>query len=213
MVRKKTGKTGKSQGKQIFQFRVELEDTSPVVWRSFQVPHAISFYELHEVLQVVMGWMNSHLFMFRGDDLTITEAGEEDLWEDGEFRDAHEVKLHEVISVPKDSIVYRYDFGDSWEHTLTLEKTLTEEDVQFTIPRCLDGANACPPEDCGGVPGFERIKEILSNTKDDEYLDTVEWLDHYYPNYHPNEFSLGNINRVLKIGASKYFRAMQRLYS
>lgn len=210
MVKKKASK---SQEKQIFQFKVELEDTSPVVWRSFQVPHSISFYELHEVLQVVMGWMNSHLFMFRSGDLIITEESDEDSWEDAEFRDAREIKLHELISAPKDKIVYEYDFGDSWEHTLTLEKILTEEEVQFAVPRCTAGAYACPPEDCGGVPGFERIKQIMSNSKNDEYLDTIQWLDHYYPNYDPKEFSLGQVNKVLKVGVGKYFRVMQKLYS
>lgn len=210
MVKKKASK---SQEKQIFQFKVELEDTSPVVWRSFQVLNSISFYELHEVVQVVMGWMNSHLFMFRSGDLIITEESDDDLWEDGEFRDAREIKLYELISAPKDKIVYEYDFGDSWEHTLTLEKVLTEEEAQFAVPRCTAGAYACPPEDSGGVPGFERIKQILSNSKNDEHLDTIQWLDHYYPNYDPNEFSLGQVNKILKVGASKYFRVMQKLYS
>lgn len=78
------------------------------------MPHSLSFYELHEVLQVVMGWINSHLFMFRSSDLVITEESDKDSWYDGEYRDAREIKLYELISAPKDKIVYEYDFGDSW---------------------------------------------------------------------------------------------------
>jgi hypothetical protein len=170
-------------------------------------------YELHEMLQVIMGWMNSHLFMFRQDHLVIAEECDDDDWFVGEFRDARKTKVRDVLSSPGDQVIYEYDFGDSWEHTVMLEKIAQERGVEFSVPRCLDGENACPPEDCGGVPGFERLKEILSDPKHEEHLDMIGWLDTYYPNYDPKEFSLGQVNRILNIGAGRYLRIAQRFYS
>jgi hypothetical protein len=69
------------------------------------------------------------------------------------------------------------------------------------LPRCVGGENACPPEDCGSFPGFEEIKDVLAKGRGPQYRAVVNWLDTYYPDYDPREFSKGSVNKILKIGA------------
>ncbi len=80
------------------------------------------------------------------------------------------------------------------------------------LPRCVGGENACPPEDCGSFPGFEEIKDVLAKGRGPQYRAVVNWLDTYYPDYDPREFSKGSVNKIFKIGASKYLRLMERAY-
>ncbi len=192
----------KLSSSQVFEIKVELEYTSPLVWRTFQVYDSINMLEFHRILQVVMGWMNSHLFCFEQKNLIIQEDDEDGFFEmtDRKFLSAQKTKLRKILSAKGHTCWYLYDFGDSWKHKLTLKRILSEEDVEFRIPRCIAGENACPPEDCGGIFDFEHLKQTLSDPEDENHLDILHWLDDFYPNYDPSEFSLGQINKALKIG-------------
>jgi hypothetical protein len=145
--------------------------------------------------------------------MTITEPSLDNEWiEEGEFRDARRTRLSSVLSEPGHVVIYQYDFGESWIHTVFFERVVPDAEVSFVLPRCIGGANACPPEDCGGVHGFEELKDVLAKRRGREYKETVNWLDTYYPDYDPKEFSKGSVNKILRIGASKYLKAMAKLY-
>lgn len=191
---------------------MELEPTAPRVWRRFLAKDSINMYQLHEILQIVMGWMHSHLFMFREEGLIIGEPSPDDDYYSAEFKDARKTKVSEVFRKVGTAISYDYDFGDSWEHNLRLDRVVDESEIMFGVPRCIAGENACPPEDCGGFPGFDNLKMIISDPDHEEYQDMILWLDTYYPNYDPSEFSLGEVNKILKIGASKFLKLAPKFY-
>ena len=205
-------KVTKLKTSRIIEMYIELEPTEPRVWRRFLVQDSLSMYQLHEIIQVTMGWMHSHLFMFSRKGLVITEPSPDDDWRNVEFKDARKTKIASIFENPGDSLVYEYDFGDSWDHKLRFERVVSKDEVMFEVPRCIGGENACPPEDCGSFSGFNRLKEIISDPENEEYEQMIHWLDGYYPNYDPKEFSLGAVNKILKIGASKYLRLMPRFY-
>jgi len=193
-------------GVPVYQLHVQLDGTAPVIWRRFLVKNNLTFYQLHEHLQVIMGWLHCHLFQFHaGRDLYISLPSEDDLGF-GEILDARKMRLSEFLEKKGDKIVYEYDFGDSWEHRVKVEKVLGPSEVTGPVPWCLEGVGACPPEDCGGVWGFENLKEILRDPKHEEHKQRKEWLDGYYPDYDPNKFSLDDVNEILKYGASKFLR-------
>jgi hypothetical protein len=129
----------------ICQFKATLKGIRPPIWRRFQVPNDITLYKLHLVLPDVMGWFNSHLYQFV---IHGTCYGDPDLdFEPG--ANARRVRLWQVLPQPKTRFLYEYDFGDGWQHEVVLEKVLPPvEGVRY--PVCLEGARACPPEDCGG---------------------------------------------------------------
>jgi hypothetical protein len=201
-----TKKKAKSEtAPKILELHIELNYIEPKVWRKFLVEDSTTMHELHEILQVVMGWMNSHLFMFKNKKLVISEPSPEDPWSDAiDFKDADKVKVGDIFKKKGDHITYEYDFGDSWTHTVRLEKVVATNSLQFALPRCISGENACPPEDCGGFPGFDNLKRVINDPDDASHTETIEWLDGYYPNYDPKEFSLSAVNKILKIGAAKF---------
>lgn len=206
-------KVRKLKPSRILEIYVSLEPTEPLVWRKFLVRDSLTMYQLHEILQVVMGWMHSHLFMFRTDDLVIDEPDPDDEWYRVQFKDARRTKISSVLGSVGDSLIYEYDFGDSWQHTVRLERIVHESEVMFSVPRCIDGKSACPPEDCGSFPGFHHLKEVIADPEHEEYEELIRWLDGYYPNYDPNEFSLSAVNKILKIGAGKYLKWMSKLFA
>lgn len=205
-------KPSKSPRANLLEFHVELEPTEPRVWRRFIVHDSISMYELHEILQVVMGWMHLHLFEFTTEGVLIGVPSPDDDWPGVEFKNARKVKVSQFFKNPGDVIAYEYDLGDSWDHTLRLERIVDEAELPFDAPRCIAGENACPPEDCGGFYGFKNLKEAIADPTHEEHETLSQWLEEYYPNYDPKEFSLGAVNKILKIGASKFLRVAPMLY-
>ncbi len=106
-----------------------------------------------------------------GSNPEITELTEDNMddW-DGDKFDAEEHILSEIFKKEKQKYTYIYDFGDSWKYTITLEKILPKT---TSTPDCLAGKRKCPPEDCGGVGGYQYLKEILADKKNPEY---AEWM-------------------------------------
>ncbi len=163
----------------VYQLKVVLRASKPAIWRRLQVPANANLGWLHAVLQVAMGWTNSHLhhFLVGGtrysdpqfdDDMVI--GAEPDL-------DEAKVRLAQIVpNTPKFHFVYEYDFGDSWWHEITVEKTLPIDVVASTTALCLDGARACPPEDCGGVWGYDNLLKVLKNRKHPEHRSMKEWI-------------------------------------
>jgi hypothetical protein len=186
-------------GNLVCQFKITLAEISPPIWRSIQVPMKYNFWDLHVALQDSMGWLDYHLHAFclrRPHKKTPLEIGiPGDEMDDDVILPGWEVAISDYFTEPGNAAVYEYDFGDGWEHELLLEGILLKE-KGVNYPRCIAGERACPPEDCGGVPGYYRIMEILGDPSDDEYQETVDWLKghakNYYP-YRPDEFQPENV--------------------
>ena len=159
-----------------FQFKIQIEGLKkPSVWRRVIVPDTYTFEQFHLTIQTAFGWTNSHLFQFcpqnYGSSPTIT-IPYDDL-DDDPIEDARKIVLKEIFHAEKQKYSYIYDFGDSWHHKITLEAILQDSPEKAS---CIAGKGKCPPEDCGGVWGYERLKEVLSNPEDPEYEEMREWL-------------------------------------
>ena len=172
------------------QLKVTLEGTKPPVWRRIQVPSAMPLRKLHEVLQVVMGWENCHLYQF---EVGGQYFGEPDPYFDRAIRSARATPLRRVAPQVGNTFIYEYDFGDSWSHKLVVEKVLAPlEGVSY--PRCLAGNRACPPEDCGGIWGYAELLDIIRKPRHPEYARMREWLG---GEFDPEAFDLRAVNDAL----------------
>lgn len=179
----------------IYQLKVTLAGIDPPVWRRIQVYQHKSFLNLHLALQAAMGWLNYHLHLFEVDDVTITEQGILDDWEE-EGVDHGEARLKHYVGQVGTRFTYEYDFGDSWVHELLLEEKLPLK-PGARYPRCLDGARARPPEDVGGIWGYERFLEALGDPADPEHHEYLEWAG---GSFDPEAFSVQEVNRRYREG-------------
>jgi hypothetical protein len=166
----------------IYQLKVVLKGIQPPVWRRFQVHSGITFRELHNTLQIVMGWWNSHLHLFQVGPLTLTARETLAEWDEDGLPDDI-ARLNEHVHQEGATFTYEYDFGDSWEHKLVLEAILPVDETA-AYPRCLAGERACPPEDCGGVWGYELFLEALQDPKHEEHHSYLEWVGGSFDHSH-----------------------------
>ena len=184
--------------KRIYKFDISLNGISPAIWRKILVPESFSFWDLHVAIQDSMGWLDCHLHTFRfgkprsRDRIEIGIPLDESF--DGvETLPGWHVSIPEFFAAVGDRCIYEYDFGDGWEHTVTLEAIMLAE-KRRRYPRCSDGEGACPPEDCGGPPGYEQLLECLAMTDeqvaklDEAERPEVEWLRKKYRGWMPDAF-------------------------
>lgn len=177
--------------KQIYQLKVTLRDSHPPIWRRLQVPGKINLNQLHWVIQVAMGWTNSHLHQFIIDGEYYSEPSPFDY---EPVVDERKFKLCKIVPLEKYRFIYEYDFGDSWEHLILVEKILSPE-PGVHYPRCIKGKRACPPEDVGGVWGYE---EMLAALKDPDHPEREMYLEWIGGDFDPEAFDLAEINEVLE---------------
>jgi hypothetical protein len=179
----------KQTAKQIYQLKITLERSQPPIWRRLQVPGDITLANLHHVIQHAMGWEDSHLhhFLAGGREFGVPNRD----WDEGEVEDERKIRLEQVADQAKAKIVYEYDFGDSWRHLIVVEKILLSEPAT-AYPVCLEGARSCPPEDCGGVWGYQELLEKISNPKHSEHDEMLEWLG---GEFDPEHFSVEEVNQ------------------
>ena len=152
---------------------------------------------LHAVIQGTMGWTNSHLHRFCDGERTISDpAFELDEFEDSPpVLDERKFTLIQVVPREGDELLYEYDFGDSWEHRVVVVKILDPDPAAAKVALCLDGARACPPEDCGGVWGYANLLKILGNPRHKEHKTMLEWLGGPLD---PEAFDLNKANTFLR---------------
>ncbi len=172
--------------------RVELTGTAPLVWRRVILNASDTFEDLHGAIQLAMGWEDYHLHEFRVGELRIGIDDEDD---DGpETIDETTVSLADVLGENVGArFEYEYDFGDTWIHHLVLE-AIEELAVELEYPVCVAGERACPPEDSGGVSGFEEFLLVLSDpdhARHGEYVRRAEGYD-------PTIFSVARANASLQ---------------
>lgn len=175
------------------QLHIELFDTDPPVWRRVAIDPRLTMAQLHLVIQHAMGWTNSHLHEFQ------TKAGKriatpmkDPFGDDCEVTDERRVTVAEMFPKPKIKLAYVYDMGDYWVHAVTFEKMTEPPPLPVlakakTTPAAIfmAGEHACPPEDCGGIPGFFECLELLAKPKptNDDERERLEWLGDWRPDY------------------------------
>ena len=178
-------------GDRVYQLKITLKHIRPPVWRRLQVPEEIILGELHRYLQVVMGWSDSHLHSFTIGRTEYTRPyPEEDLFSESTAKDEARVTLGQVVRSEKTRFGYVYDYGDHWVHDLLVEKILPR-DTETAYPLCLAGRRACPPEDCGGVWGYDGMLEALRDPRHEEHASYLEWLG---GGFDPEAFDLEAVN-------------------
>jgi hypothetical protein len=167
-----------------FTFKIELMDTQPLVTRTFTIASESSMYLLHHVIQVVMGWKNYHLYQFTFDNLKIADKRlvSDEL---GPITDAKTIMVEDICTKKGANLNYEYDFGDGWEHQIELME-ISNQPVNVLLPTIVSGQNSCPPEDCGGVHGYEELKKVLFDSGNEENKDMWEWVGH---KFNPLEFN------------------------
>jgi Plasmid pRiA4b ORF-3-like protein len=176
----------------VYQLHIRLAYIEPPIWRRIVVSGQISLFRLHRMLQVVMGWENYHLHQFI---VGTTRYGEPDPEYEDDMKDDRRVRLQKIAREKGFSFIYEYDFGDGWRHVITVERIeLLTQDMY--VPRCLDGARACPPEDCGGIGGYEHLLTALRDPRHPEHKEMRAWAGTHFD---PELFSLQAVNSALAI--------------
>lgn len=169
-----------------YQFKILLTGIQPAIWRRFAVPKEISFALLHQIIQIMMGWENSHLYQFELGEHAFLETpmhtGDQDA----------ELKIDPFLA-EQAPLTYIYDFGDRWHHQVILEASLTQT---IAIPQCLDGQNACPPEDSGGNRLFHQLLQAGKKNPDKTDPQWQQWIG---DNWQPQAFDLDAVNEELRI--------------
>ena len=179
---------------EIATLRIELVDTDPLIWREVEIPASITLKILHDIVQAAMGWFDCHLWEFRVSGKTYGLPMDED-WGTEPRQDAAKVALSEVLKPGRTVIGYTYDFGDSWAHKLIVSD-IRAPARGLSYPRFLAGERACPPEDCGGIPGFYDLLGTRADPDDPEHAEVIEWLGDYDPEILddlPINYALGRV--------------------
>ncbi|WP_165227286.1 plasmid pRiA4b ORF-3 family protein [Aquisphaera insulae] len=171
---------------EVYQLKITLKGTKPPIWRRIQTKNT-NLVDLHYQIQAAMGWDNSHLYEFRVGD---RHYGEPDVLEEAD--DASKAKLSDILTQKGQRFSYLYDFGDSWGHEIVFEGRVAAE-PGAAYPRCVAGALAGPPEDCGGVWGYYEIVEATGSRR----AEIREWLG---DDFDPTEFSATDVTRRMQAG-------------
>jgi hypothetical protein len=168
--------------------KITLRGISPKIWRRLHVQDAMTLADLHDAIQLAMGWGNCHMHGF--------EIGREWYGEIGSLegaKDERRTTLKELVDAGINRFTYTYDFGDNWEHAILIEKTKPKEPV--TYPSCVAGTRCCPPDDIGGVWGYVEFLEIMADPYHPEHDESREWLGR---DFKPGAFRRAAVNAELK---------------
>ncbi len=182
----------KEMNKEQYVLKIQLLHSKPAIWRRIVVPDYITLDRLHDVFQIVMGWADYHLAEFEIDGKRYGEPMDEDDWSDEESTlNSGLFRLGSLVKRKGATFQYLYDFGDGWEHQITLEDKTAFDPRQQPELACIDGARACPPEDVGGVPGYEEFCNAISDPTNPQHADLLEWIG---ADFDPTHFDAGLCN-------------------
>ena len=177
-----------SKSYEVVDCHIELMYSQPTISRRVRVPTQIGLHHLHDIIQCVFQWENSHLHAFYvgGDEYQSPDQIFDDDFGPKPTNEKR-VKLNSIIASGVDNFRYTYDFGDNWEHQIQFGKRYSVDNPK-DILKLLDGKNAAPPEDCGGIPGYDEFMEIMSDPKHEEYENMQEWYDG--GSFNPSHFDM-----------------------
>jgi hypothetical protein len=174
----------------VVQLRITLNEVEPAIWRRLLVPGSVKLAKLHDMLQAAMGWTNSHLHRFEIGGAIYGMHFDD--YPDDEI-DEKEVTVLRAIG-DHQRLTYEYDFGDCWDHEVVVESSVrTPRGLKHAV--CLDGQNACPPEDCGGTSGYEELLEALRDPTHEDHDELTEWVG---ASFDPAAFDLVAVNVALQ---------------
>lgn len=182
----------KKQFSSVYQFRIELQEITPSVWRRIQVPEAYTFWDLHVAVQDSMGWTDTHLHEFvvkNPKTGRIVKIGFPDEDFGTKVAEGWKKKINGFFSLHNPQAEYIYDFGDNWRHVVTLEAILPRQ-AGVHYPLCVGGERSCPPEDCGGSCGYEDFLEIIMDPKHEERDSMLTWVG---GNFRPEHFECSEV--------------------
>ena len=175
----------------LYELKITLNHIKPPIWRRVTVPSGLLLPDLHTVIQICMGWTNSHLHQFIKDRVFYAEPSP---YDDFPITDYRKMPVRDLLQAERDFVTYEYDFGDGWEHEVRLEKVLPPGVVPVR-PVCLAGARACPPEDCGGPWGYGHLVKVIADPDHEEHEDMMGWLG---GGYDPEAFDPEAVNALLR---------------
>jgi Plasmid pRiA4b ORF-3-like protein len=169
----------RTPGPMDYVLHVTIDDISPPIWRDIVIGERTTLVQLHRTLQVVFGWFDMHLHMFKINGVKYAQpedesgAGLDEL----NARSTLDVTIKDLQLQEGATFTYEYDFGDSWTHTIEVASVHAEIDSELTVyPLLIGGERAAPPEDCGGLPGYEQLLKVLRDPKHKEHESMLEWL-------------------------------------
>ncbi|MFQ5770684.1 MAG: plasmid pRiA4b ORF-3 family protein [bacterium] len=168
----------KTEFNQVYQFKISLKGVRPPIWREIQVPETYTFWDFHVAIQDAMGWQDYHLHEFEllkpsTDSKVNIGIPDEDFGR--KVFPGWTQKIADYFSSENRAASYLYDFGDDWGHQIELQKIIPKK-RGVSYPVCSNGKRACPPEDCGGIWGYEDLLEIIKDPTHEEYEEMMEWL-------------------------------------
>jgi hypothetical protein len=182
----------------LYQFKITLLGVKPSIWRRIQVQDC-TLDKLHEHIQTAMGWTNSHLHQFEikgqryGDSALL-----DDNFEEFDCVDSTKTMVSEIVpkTGKRSAFKYEYDFGDSWEHEIMFEGS-PPVDPKAKYPLCLEGERACPPEDCGGIWGYQDFLAAIADPKHEDHENMLEWIGGKFDS---EKFDPSKATKVMKKG-------------
>jgi hypothetical protein len=179
---------------QIYQLKITLRNFKPPIWRRVLTPGKFTLHKLHKIIQIAMGWTDSHLHHFLIDGVYYSCPHPGSGWKELGNKDSRRVTLAKIATYEKQKFIYEYDFGDSWEHDILVEK-IGQAEPGVKYPRCLKGVGACPPEDIGGVWGYAEFLEAINDPKHSEHETYLEWIG---GEFDPKAFDMADVNEELR---------------
>ena len=188
----------------IYQFKITLLESHPPIWRRIQVPDC-TLDNLHEHIQTAMGWTNSHLHHFKlGDEFYGDRMLMGENFREFGYKDSTTTKLSDILPKTRRRFrfVYEYDFGDCWNHEVLFDG-IVRPDAKEKYPLCLEGARACPPEDCGGIWGYTDFVDAIQNPGHERHEELLEWVG---GRFNPEEFDPVAATKAMKKGLPDWRR-------
>jgi hypothetical protein len=167
-----------SSGEQIARLRIDLAGITPRIWRRVEVPLDLTLKHLHDVIQAAMGWQDCHLYAFHVGDATYGEPTTS-AFDGHRTLSTRVAKLRALLDRGVDRFTYVYDFGDDWEHRITVE-AVEEGAPGVACPRFVDGARRGPPEDVGGPPGYQEFLKAATNPRHRRHREVIAWYGGAY---------------------------------
>jgi Plasmid pRiA4b ORF-3-like protein len=182
-----------AKSRALYQLKVTLRDIHPPIWRRIQVWEDTTLAQLHTILQIVMGWEDYHLHEFVIGRRLYSVPDPDDIMYERNVVDESHLPLEDVVPRVGTEFAYLYDFGDSWEHDLILEAVLLPE-TTAQYPTCIGGERRTPPEDVGGIPGYEEYLAVLADPEHEEHGNMLQWRGPF----HPESFAPDQVNQRLR---------------